>query len=381
MLAGSSAVPALPVCCPAQAYDRKLLEEGGVLAEPIDLEAKEGFFFIQEIKTALDKLKSRKAPDERGMVAELFKEGGEEVAGQLTELFNEVLRTGSPPEEWASIVFIMIHKGGERWRVGNYRPVALLNIGYKIFAGALLEKFKRELKENQAEEQAGFCRDASVVDNHIVLQLLLERHKDYGLEGLVAAVDFRKAFDTVLHESIWRVLREEGIPEVVVKILMKTYGDQKGTVKGQKKEEAFGIFRGVRRGDPLSPLIFNLVLKGIFKRLKPGWLKKGYGLEQIDRLMTHICFADDVLLFAKARGQLRDMLEDLAREAKKDGLEINWGNTWVMDMAGGRKTELKVRDEGKERSVELVNRLPDPLQGFPRPPKASWRLRRPPRAS
>jgi hypothetical protein len=72
---------------------------------------------------------SRKAPDERGMVAELYKEGGEGVAEQLTELFNEVVRTRSPPEEWANIIFVMIHKAGEIWRVDNYRPVALLNVG------------------------------------------------------------------------------------------------------------------------------------------------------------------------------------------------------------------------------------------------------------
>jgi hypothetical protein len=251
----------------------------------------------------------------------------------------------------------MIHKAGERWRVENYRPVALLNIGYKIFAGALLQKFKKELKESQPEEQAGFCRDASVVDNHVVLQTVLERHKDYGLEGLVAAVDFKKAFDTVFHTSIWRVLREEGLPEAVVQTLMKTYGDQTGTVKGQKKEDAFGIHRGVRQGDPLSPFIFNLVLKGIFGRLKPRWLAKGYGVEQIDRLLSHICFADDVLMFARTRGQLRDMLGDLAKEAKKDGLEINWGKTWVMDMAGGPMTKLKVLEEGAERWVELVSRF------------------------
>jgi hypothetical protein len=138
---------------------------------------------------------------------------------------------------------------------------------------------------------------------------------------------------------------------------MKTYGDQTGTVKGQKKEDAFGVHRGVRQGDPLSPFIFNLVLKGIFRRLKGKWLAKGYGVEQIDRLLSHICFADDVLLFAKTRGQLKDMLEDLAREAKKDGLQINWDKTWIMDMAGGPLTKLKVLEEGVERGVKLVSRF------------------------
>jgi hypothetical protein len=233
-----------------------------------------------------------------------------------------------------------------------------LDIGYKIFAGALLEKHMKLLKESQAEEQAGFCRDASVVDNHVVLQTVLERHKDYGLRGLVAAVDFRKAFDTVLYTSIWRVLRQEGLPEEVIKVLMKTYEDQKGTVKGQGKEEAFGIFRGTRQGDPLSPFIFNLILKDVFKRLKPGWLAKGYGVEQIDRMLSHICFADDVLLFGGTRGQLGTMLGDLAREARKEGLEVNWGKTWVMDMAGGRKGVLKVKEEGQEeKGVQLVGRL------------------------
>eukprot|EP00973_Karenia_brevis_P054778 7615112-Karenia_brevis.AAC.1 len=67
------------------------------------------------------------------------------------------------------------------------------------------------------------------VDDHLfTLVLLCEIMNEYRLPLCLAAVDFQKAFDTVCHSGLWAALREQGVPESYVGVLMKLYSNQSG---------------------------------------------------------------------------------------------------------------------------------------------------------
>ena len=89
----------------------------------------------------------------------------------------------------------------------------------------------------------------------------------------------------------------------------------------------FGFKRGVKQGDPLSPLFFNSVLEGIFAELKPSWESKGYGMNISGQTLTNLRFADDVLLIGTTLEAVRQMLQDLATTAEKYGLSLHYGKT------------------------------------------------------
>ena len=92
------------------------------------------------------------------------------------------------------------------------------------------------------------------------------------------------------------------------------YSRQKGRVRGQHERKTFRIKRGTRQGDPLSPFIFNFVLKAVFERVRAKWESRGWGLDISGQKLAHLCFADDVLLFAKTREQSKQMFQDLVAE-------------------------------------------------------------------
>ena len=62
-------------------------------------------------------------------------------------------------------------------------------------------------------------------------------------------VDFKKAFDSIPHETLWVTMIEIGFPEYIINILTKLYSKQKARVKvaGTMSTE-FRIRRGVRQG-------------------------------------------------------------------------------------------------------------------------------------
>ena len=78
-----------------------------------------------------------------------------------------------------------------------------------------------------------------------------------GKGGVVATVDIAKAFDTVPHSAFLSSLKEKGIHPLMADIICKMY---EGITTALPDGSTVEIFRGVKQGDPLSPLCLTLLL-------------------------------------------------------------------------------------------------------------------------
>ncbi len=63
----------------------------------------------------------------------------------------------------------------------------------------------------RARGQAGFRKDLRTADNLYILRTLIEQNTHKRKKVYCCFVDFRKAFDTMPHDLLWRVLAEMGI--------------------------------------------------------------------------------------------------------------------------------------------------------------------------
>ena len=67
-------------------------------------------------------------------------------------------------------------------------------------------------------------------------------------------IDYTKAFDCVDHNKLWRILKEIGIPDHLIRLLRNLYAGQEATIRtGHGTTDWFQIGKGVRQSCILSP--------------------------------------------------------------------------------------------------------------------------------
>ena len=294
----------------------------------IDLPENETVPYIMQKETekAIDTQKNDKAPGPDGISNELLKQTKVAVAPILTEIFNYVVNTEIIPKQWTESIIILIFKKGNHCDIGNYRPISLMSNIYKIFAKIILERIRRKLDEQQPIEQAGFRKDFSVLDHIHSVKQIIEKYNEYQLVYYIAFIDYSKAFDSLIHSKIWEALKEMGIEHKYIRIIKNIYKHSSACIRLEKEGNKFQIQKGVRQGDPLSPTLFIAVLEMIFRNLE--WRDTGITIN--GRTLTHLRFADDIVLFAKTPADLSKMINDLASESAKAGLKLNPEKTKIM---------------------------------------------------
>ena len=278
-------------------------------------------------------LKNGRCRDTAGLTAELLKAGGETIVQHLLKLFNDILTPDqTPPEQWRRTTISVIFKSGDPRLPGNYRPIAIVPLLYKLMSRLLCNRLAALFDSQQSPDQAGFRKGFCTEDHLFTATMLHEHSYEWQLHLWAAAIDFKKAFDCVDHDCLWEALRGQSVPAPYITLLQKFYSGQVATVKTDVSSRSFNIERGVKQGDPLSSYLFNALLEHVFRQCKPAWERKGFGIQlghtKLTRL-TNLRFADDVLLIAPNLRQLKCILRDLKRTAAKCGLELHPDKTKI----------------------------------------------------
>lgn len=95
--------------------------------------------------------------------------------------------------------------------------------------------------------------------NIVILEAYLKSRSQANKTSAAVGIDITKAFETVSHTSVERALIRKGVDSNTTKYIINSMKDTTFKLEGATTRP-FTINRGVRQGDPLSPLLFNLVL-------------------------------------------------------------------------------------------------------------------------
>jgi hypothetical protein len=156
----------------------------------------------------------------------------------------------------------MIFKKGDPSSCDNYRPISLLQIGYKLFAIILLQRLRDAGAQEQIwPTQFGFKQKYGTTDALFIARRVIE--EIWGMrdgKGVFLALDWAKVFDSISPDAMARALIRFGCPPKVVAIISEIYKRRTFVVHdngccSDRKIQHYGICQGC----PLSPFLFTIV--------------------------------------------------------------------------------------------------------------------------
>lgn len=219
----------------------------------------------------------------------------------------------------------------------EHRPLTIPPVGlrqfHKIIAGRILKSHQWD------DRQFAFLPQDGVAENLMMLDALINSARSECRELHIGSLDISKAFDSIEHSAIFEALARHGAPDAFLEYLRTSYGNMSTVLQFAGCTRTTAVTRGVRQGDPMSPMMFNLKMEHTLRTLDPGI---GYNLT-LSRRISASCFADDERIYASTKqGLQRNM--DRTRESLADaGLEFNPNKMSVLSLKpSGRQKKVKV---------------------------------------
>ena len=155
---------------------------------------------------------------------------------------------------------------------------------------------------------------------------IIEKAREFQKNIYFCSIDYAKAFDSVDHNKLWKILKEMGIPDHLTCLLRN---QEETTVRtGHETTDWFQIRKGVHQGYILSSCLFNLYAEYIMR--DAGLDEAQAGINIARRNINNLRYADDTTLMAESEKELNSLLMKVKEESEKVGLKLNIQKTKIM---------------------------------------------------
>ena len=249
-----------------------------------------------------------------------------EARNILAIFIRKVWSGAKSPEEWLNAVLCLLYKQkGKKEDPSSYRGISLLSSAEKVISMIILFRIKPELEKTLEARQAGFTSGKSCRNAVFILLREMEQCLREGNPLVCNFVDFKKAFDSLDWETMWKVMEAQGMPIKIINIIKELYSNATISVRLNmegKTAEAFQQKVGIRQGCSLSPAIFVLVLDFAMKAYMEACNELGIAQDA-----EWSGYADDLAIRSKGVENAERAFHQLQAACAFVGLECNIGKT------------------------------------------------------
>ncbi|CAN0846303.1 LINE-1 retrotransposable element ORF2 protein [Linum grandiflorum] len=271
-----------------------------------------------EIRKAFFTIGRNQAPGSDGFTGAFFQSFWPIVGPEATKAVLNFFTTGIMLKNLNHTVISLIPKTSNPTSMTHLRPISLCQVVYKVIAKILATRLATVIPSLIGSHQTGFVRDRRITDNimiaHEIMHFLKNQRKG-NTYYFALKLDMEKAFDRVEWELIYHSLDALGFPpkfSAWIKACISTVS-YSINLNG-KRCGFFKPSRGLRQGDPLSPLLFAIcseVLSRLFHKAIEQHSLRGIKISRHSPAISHLFFADDSFIFLEAQPGTDKKLKDL----------------------------------------------------------------------
>jgi hypothetical protein len=194
---------------------------------------------------------------------------------------------------------VLLPKSADAASVKNFQPISLIHIIGKLVSKVLANRLAPRLGKLVRANQSAFIKGRVIHDNFKMVQLSAKLLHARKKPCMLLKIDIARAFDSVAWSFLLEVLQHMGFlarwRDWILALLYTT--SMKVLLNGTPGERIHHA-RGLRQGDPLSPMLFLLVmevLNALIHKADEWSLLKPLG---VNGVMHHTSFyADDLVWF------------------------------------------------------------------------------------
>jgi len=229
---------------------------------------------------------------------------------------------------------VLLYKKGNASLPENYRPIALLPVGYKVLAAMLQKRLQvGGASERARDTQYGFRPKRSTVQAIALVRRMFDAAYASASPGLLAVLlDWAKAFDRIRADSMLDALQRFGLPAEVVQMIAAIYETRLFVLSDPCGDSSTRVQNaGIAQGCPLSPYLFILVQTVLLHDVDQRLREEGWEVPEPEYIVcADVLYADDTMLLSSSPAKLQRTLDLVVDEGKRYGLELNWKKTMCM---------------------------------------------------
>ena len=213
---------------------------------------------------------------------------------------------------------------------GNYRPISLLSIFYKLASCAITQRIKPAVESIIGRQQKAYIKHNNIGSCIINIINLIKHTIKAKKSALILLIDFKKAFDSISHTFINNTLRTLGFgPDIITWITTFLKNRDAQILTGGHLTDKIILEQGVPQGDIISPYLFIVMVEILL--IKITTTKHITGITYAKHEARAETFADDTTLFMERNEKnLKNATKYIKHFHHISGLQCNIDKTQVI---------------------------------------------------